>query len=149
MNPAANRDTFLSCADFLAQSAGHCFRAERALSHALDQADTPYCLALQKLAEKEHRLGRELERYAQDAPDELRCTRLQYTLAPDDTLNTDTPGGAVKGIEQMNASITDTLELAETKISAPVAEQYLAPLRGEVDTINREISRIRSSMREL
>jgi len=144
-----NRETFLSFAELFSRSARHCHEAEEFLRGTLPQVDEPYRQALQLIAEKERRLARELEKYAEQGPKNLIRTHLQYHLEQEQPAHPDTPGGAVEGVTRVNGELARLLNDLAEKTSAESLIGMIGSLQQEVDAITRQISMIRLTVRDV
>ncbi len=149
MSQVENRETFISFEELFHSFSEQCFSAEQALRRTLQQADEPYSEGLKLVADAQHSLGQELRNCADQGPENLLATRLQYTLEQPRDAEADTAGAAVKGITRLNRELESVLKDLVDKTPQESISEMIDALRREVDTVNRKISMIRVSMQDV
>ena len=143
------QDTFLSVGELFSQSARWCFAAERSVRDHSHEVDTPYTEAMALIADTEHGLAKELEKCAESAPQELVNTRVQYTTHRKPPPTANTLSEALTTMMQVNLQLSQTLQgLIQKSAPGPVRET-IDTLYQNIDHINKKISMIHLTVRDI
>jgi len=144
-----NDQTFLSYGELFSHCAGRCREAERAIRSRLDKLDAPYSKAMELVADAEHRLATDLAGYAEKGPDNLVCTRVQYTLEESAPAEARSLADALQNVVRVNEQLAEVLSDQADKAALDTLRETLETIGREIEAVNRRISMIRVTARDV
>ncbi len=144
-----NHETFLSFGELLSRSAQRFLDAERQVRKHLDEADPPYYHAMLLVADAEHKLATDLANYAEQGPENIVCTRVQYKLESNPLPAPATLEGALKNLTEINMELTEVLKDLSEKSAPETLRQTIETLRRDVEQVNKQISMIRLTVQDI
>jgi hypothetical protein len=144
-----NQQTFLSYGELFSRSAQRCLEAERCIRNYIDEVDAPYSHAIELIADAEHRLATDLAGYAEKGPDNIVCTRVQYTLEETALSAAENLTRALHNVTRVNQQLAEVLVEEADKVPLDTLRETLVALDLEIETVNRQISMIRLTAQDI
>ncbi len=150
MNTATtNHLTFLSCNELLLHLALRCRKAEHFLRTFLEAAGERDCLVTSLVADAEHQLAIDLVCLADNAPEHVLSTRIQYLLDEREAAHPGTIEQALENVTMVNGQLSATLRDLKYKTAPEDVRELFDMISREVDAVNRRISTIRTTALDL
>lgn len=152
MREAAGQLTFISFADLFDYFAKQCEGAALSLDSKIHGASPPFApfdSAIAQVVDREKQLANMFADYVIKGPKTLLSTRIQYTLPKTYLRKPASTGHGIRQLERINREIEDELREQANKIAGQEAQQKLALIAQQINSMNREISKIRLSVRDI
>lgn len=144
-----NQQTFISYGELFSRSAQRCLAAERSIRNYIDKVAPPYSNAMALIADAEHRLALDLAGYAEKGPDNIVCTRVQFTLDDNAPSEADSLTGALHNVTCVNEQLAEVLVEEAGKVSLDTLRDTFEALDLEIEAVNRQISMIRLTAQDI
>ena len=138
-----SRLTFLSFGELFLHLAQRCSQAEASLHNFPDAVGEREVLIIELVAGAEHQLAAELAIFANDAPEKVLATRIQYVLDEPALSYPHTLGQAIENITAVNCQLAATLRDLIEKTAPDTLCDLINALCNRVESANRRISTIR------
>ena len=148
-NTKPEQDTFQSVSECLKKMAEHCRAAADSLQAHLEEVKSPYQEALSEIVGTENELTRLLTDYANQGPDAVLETRVQFFPQFPDVSESDSPGEAITDLQQANEAGLQYLQEQMSNIDAPDVTEELDTLWRDVDKLCRRVSVIHTTMQDM
>lgn len=148
-NTNVKQDTFQTISECLKKIAVHCRRAADSLQARLDEVKPPYQEALSEIVSTEVELVRLLTDYADQGPDSVLETRVQFFPQFPDVGKAESPGQAVSDLQEANRAGLEYLEEQMSNIDASEVTEEFDTLWRDADKLCRRISVIHTTMRDM
>jgi hypothetical protein len=144
-----NQQTFISYGELFSRSAQRCLEAERSIRNYIDKVGTPYSHAMALIADAEHRLALDLAGYAEKGPDNIVCTRVQFTLDNSAPSEAGSLSEALHNVTCVNEQLADVLAEEADKVVLDTLRETFDALDLEIEAVNRQISMIRLTAQDV
>ena len=113
------------------------------------RVDSPYREAMALVAQEERELAGQLAEYAENGPANIVCTRLQYTLEEPGQPVAHSADAALENVTRVNRALAAILRDLTEKLAPDTVCESLEAFRLAVDAVNRRISMILVTARDL
>lgn len=144
-----DQQTFISYGELFSRSAQRCLEAERSIRNYMDKVAPPYSNAMALIADAEHRLALDLAGYAEKSPDNIVCTRVQFTLDDNTPSDADSLTEALHNVTCVNQQLSEVLVEEADKVSLDTLRDTFEALDLEIEAVNRQISMIRLTAHDI
>ncbi|MEE4144882.1 MAG: hypothetical protein V2I26_08790 [Halieaceae bacterium] len=144
-----NQQTFMSYGELLSRSAQRCLEAERSIRHHIDTIEPPHSKAMEQIADAEHRLAMDLAAYAEKGPENIVCTRVQFTLDENVSSEAENLTEALHNVTGINNRLAEVLVEEADKVTLDALRDTLEMLDLEIESVNRQISMIRLTANDI
>jgi len=151
MAQTEHHDTFLSSAQLLERAVIRCREAEQGLRNYFGHAGELRLMEMKNIADQEHQLACALERFVETGPANVLNTRLQYQLDSRllKKINSSSLDDAVDQLTLLNSDLVSTFQDQALKSGSPSVREAMQSICTEVNAINRRISMIRVTARDI
>lgn len=139
----------MSYEDVLRETASRCRLASECLRECRHDVEAPWQSMIEQIATAEESLAASLSQFADEGPATLLATRIQYVSESGQKQRSRTVGGALKQLVQTNDEVRALVSQQAEKALAAEAAHETFQLSNKIDAVNRKISMIRQSSRDL